>query len=203
MSFTDVTSYILTLIAITLAPGPVALMLIVRSASKDVTGALSFAIGFAIGGVIIISIVCFGLGAWLTTVPETFKYSKYLLMVYMLWLAHGVWTGDFDLTGECSNTRKPLIFTLGAGILTCFISPYMMVLFPLVLPGLLDITTIELPEFLILAVTTFTALVCGSVLIIAFAAQISRLARSPRAMRILRRFLSSILVAGGGWMAFF
>ncbi|MBX2883545.1 MAG: LysE family translocator [Granulosicoccus sp.] len=202
MSYSDTASYIVTLLAITLAPGPVALMLIVRSASNDVLGALSFGIGFAIGGVMIISVVCFGLGAWLTAVPETFEYSKYVMLAYMIWLARGVWMGGFDLEGECPSRNGTPWYSLGAGIVTCFISPYMMILFPLVLPSLLDISTIKLPQFLVLSVTTFAALIAGSILIIAFAAQIRRLFRSPRSMMILRRSLSCILVFGGGWMAF-
>ncbi len=203
MSYSDVASYIFTLIAITLAPGPVALMLIVRSASKDVLGAFTFGIGFALGGVMIISIVCMGLGATLTAAPEIFEYSKYLMMAYMLWLARGVWKGKFDLAGECPNIRSPILTTLFAGILTCFISPYMMLLFPLVLPSLMNVSTIELPEFLFLAVATFAALISGSILIIVFAAQIRRLVCSQRASIILSRCLSGILVIGGGWMAFF
>lgn len=202
MSYSDSASYFMTLIAITLAPGPVALMLVVKSASNDIWGALGFGVGFALGGLLIISAVCFGLGTWLTAVPEAFVYGKYVMMAYILWLAYGIWRGEFDLTGECDMKRLPILSSFGAGALTCFISPYMMILFPLVLPGLMDITTIELPEFLIVAMITFAALLAGAGLIIAFAAQISRLARSPRSMMILSRGLASILVFGGGWIAF-
>lgn len=202
MSYSDIASYFTTLIAITLAPGPVALVLVVRSASKDILGALGFGVGFALGGLLIISAVCFGLGTWLTAVPEAFEYGKYVMMAYILWLAYGIWRGGFDLTGECDTKRLPILSSLGAGGLTCFISPYMVILFPLVLTGLMDITAIELPQFLILAVITFATLLAGSGLIIAFAAQISRLAHSPSSMMILNRCLASILVLGGGWMAF-
>lgn len=202
MSFSDSVSYFMTLIAITLAPGPVALMLMVKSASNDILGALGFGVGFALGGLLIISAVCFGLGALLTAASEAFVYGKYVMMAYILWLAYGIWRGGFDLTGACDIKRLPILSSLGAGGLTCFISPYMMILFPLVLPGLMDITTIELPEFLIVALITFAALLAGAGLIIAFSAQISRLARSPRSMMILSRSLASILVLGGGWIAF-
>ncbi|MDC0136277.1 hypothetical protein OAI26_06395 [Sulfitobacter sp.] len=63
MNYLDMLSYFMTLIAISLAPGPVVLMLMVRAASNDVAGAVSFAVGYAIGGVAIISAVCFGLNA--------------------------------------------------------------------------------------------------------------------------------------------
>lgn len=202
MPFSDITSYFLTLIAITLAPGPVALMLIVRSASKDTWGAVGFGVGFALGGLIIISAVCFGLGTWLTAVPEIFEYGKYVMMAYILWLAYGIWKGGFDLTDDCQLKGRSLPAALGAGVITCFISPYMMILFPLVLPGLMDITTIQLPEFLFVGVITFTALFGGAVIIIMFAAQISRIARSQRSMMMLNRGLASVLTVGGGWMAF-
>jgi len=202
MSISDVASYIVTLLAITLAPGPVALMLVVRSASNDVIGALGFGIGFALGGVIIISVVCFGLGSSLNVVPEMFEYSRFLMMAYLIWLARGIWQDGFDLESEYPQQHRPVFPAMGAGMVTCFISPYMIILFPLVLPSLMDITTIELPEFLVLAVTTFAALIAGSILIIAFASQIRRLARSKESMTILRRCLSCILVFVGGWMAF-
>jgi threonine/homoserine/homoserine lactone efflux protein len=78
----------------------------------------------------------------------------------------------------------------------------MILLFPLVLPSLVDIATLGLTQFLIVAVLTFTALFLGAGLLVAFAAQISRLARSPRSMMILNRCLAGILVLGGGWIAF-
>jgi len=177
-------------------------MLIVRSASRDGLGALGFAAGYALGGVVIISLVCFGFGTWLTAAPEVFDYSKYVMMAYILWLAYGVWKGGFDLAGESTTTPRPLLCSCGAGMLTCFISPYMMILFPLVLPSLTDISTIALPEFLMLIMVTFISLIFGAVLIIVFAAQINRLVRSPRTAKIMNRSLASILVFGGGWMAF-
>jgi threonine/homoserine/homoserine lactone efflux protein len=81
MTAPDFVSYFLALVAISLAPGPVALMLMVRSASNDMRGAMAFRIGFALGGILIISAVCFGLSAWLTAVPEVFEYSKYVFVI--------------------------------------------------------------------------------------------------------------------------
>lgn len=47
MDGTDYFSYSLTLIAITLAPGSVVLMLMVRAATNDTRGALGFGVGYA------------------------------------------------------------------------------------------------------------------------------------------------------------
>lgn len=201
MSYSDAISYFVALIAITLAPGPVALLLIVRSASRDVAGAIGFGVGFALGGLMIITAVCFGLGTWMQDVPEFFVYSKYVMMAYILWLAYGIWNGGFDLSGECRTVNRSMLSALGAGVVTCFLSPYMMILFPLVLPEMMDITTIQLPQFAIVAALTFVSLVTGAGLIIVFAAQIHRMARSPRSMTILNRSLAGALAIGCGWLA--
>lgn len=202
MNISDYTSYFLTLIAIALAPGPVVLMLMVRAATNDMLGALGFGIGFAIGGLAIITAVCFGLSTWLTAVPEVLEYSKYVMMAYILWLARGIWKGGFDMNGTCEIEKRGVLPSVGAGIATCIISPYMMILFPLVLPGMMDITTIEMPDFLIIALVTFLALVAGAAIIVGFAAQLGRLVRSPRHAGTVNRSLASLLVVGGGWMAF-
>lgn len=88
-----------------------------------------------------------------------------------------------------------------AGFVTCLISPYYMILLPLVLPEMMDITIIEIPEFLIIAVTTFMALSTGPALVVGFASQLRRLARSARSTHIMNNTLATILVVGGGWMA--
>lgn len=201
MQFADASSYFITLIAITLAPGPVALVLVARSASRDVFGALSFGLGFAAGGLLIITAVCFGLAAWLTAVPEVFVYSKYVMLAFILWMAVGIWRGGFDLSVDGETKRARLLPSFGTGIATCFLSPYVVLLFPLVLPEMMDITRIEMPQFLIIALVTFAALMAGVALIVGFAAQLCHLARSPRAMMILNRGLAGLLAVGGGWMA--
>ena len=200
MSAADTLSYFITLVAIAVAPGPVVLMLMVRSAGNDVRGAAGFGFGFAMGGVLIISAVCFGLSAWLTAVPEVFEYSKYVMIAYILWLARSIWQGGFDMNADCDAKPRSLLSSATAGLMTCFISPYMMILFPLVLPEMMNITLIEMPDFLIIALTTFAALAAGACLIVAFAAQLRRLARSARSMLIMNRSLASVLVAGGSWM---
>ena len=200
MSLPDIFSYFVTLVAIAVAPGPVVLMLMVRSASKDTRGAAGFGFGFAVGGVLIITAVCFGLSAWLTAVPEVFEYSKYVMIVYILWLARGIWKGGFDMNVDCDARQTSVMSAMGAGLLTCFISPYMMILFPLVLPEMMNISLIQMPDFLIIALATFAALATGAGVIVGFAAQLAKLARSERSMAIMNRSLASLLVLGGGWM---
>lgn len=201
MSGFELMSYFVTLVTIAIAPGPVVLMLIVRAASNDIKGAVGFGIGFAMGGVAIITAVCFGMAAWLTAVPEIFEYSKYVLMAYLVWMARGIWKGGFDLNGHSTERRSTVAAAFGTGLMTCMISPYMMILFPLILPEMMNVTEIQMPGFLIICLTTFAALAAGAALVVVFAAQLRRIANSPRASRIMNRSLAVVLVGLGGGMA--
>jgi len=202
MSYTDTLSYFLTVFVLAIAPGPVVLMLIVRSASNDTRGAFGFGLGYAIGGVIIISAVCFGLGTWLTSVPEVFDYTKYVMMAYILWVAYDIWKGGVDLAEKDADVATSKGSPVLAGIATCFISPYIAIMLPLSLPEVMNITVIALPDFLIIALITFGSLALAAALVIVFAAQLRRLTRSDGGRLFMSRGLSALLVCGGGTMVF-
>ncbi|MEO0357405.1 MAG: LysE family transporter [Pseudomonadota bacterium] len=202
MNNADILSYSFTLFIIAIAPGPCILVLLVRAASNDLKGAVGFGIGYSVGGVAIITAVCYGLATWLSTSPEVFNYSKYVMLAYILFLAHGIWKGGFDLNknGDCKKSTFTSAMT--AGLFTCFISPYMMILFPLVLPEMADITTIKMPDFLLIALSTFLSIFAAAAVVVIFAAQVRRLIRSDIAAKRMNKTLASLLVIGGSVMAF-
>lgn len=200
MTFADSLSYFITLVAIAVAPGPMLLLLITRAASNDVKGAIGFAFGAALGSLSIVTAVCFGLSVWLSEVPEILAYSKYVMLAYIFWIARDIYKGGFDMNGEIKQARSGFGLAVVAGFTTCILSPYMLVLFPLVLPEVMDITVIKMPDFLIITLTTFTAEACAALLIVLLAAQLKRLAKSERSMLVMNRSLASLLVFGGGWM---
>jgi threonine/homoserine/homoserine lactone efflux protein len=201
MSFVDLFSYFVTLAAIAVAPGPMLLLLLTRAASNDAKGAFAFALGAAFGSLLIMTAVCFGLSAWLNSVPELLSYSKYIMLGYILWIARDIWAGGFDMTRKVVPQRSGFWLAIVAGFVTCILSPYMLVLFPLVLPEVLDITVIKMPEYLIIAFATFAAEASAAVLVICLASQLRRAVKSTRSMSILNRSLAVLLVSGGGWMA--
>lgn len=201
MAILDLFSFFVTIVALALAPGPAVLLIMVRAASDDIVGAIWFGIGVAFGGVLIVAVVCYGLSSWMTVAPEVFDYSKYVMMAYILWMAWSVWNGGFDMSSDRDTTSRSARSALVGGFVTCFLSPYYMIILPLMLPEIADIQVIEMPDFLILALTTFLALFAGAALVAGFASQLRRLARSARSMKIMNRSLAVVLVFGGGWMA--
>lgn len=202
MSYADTFSYYIALITIAIAPGPMLLLLMTRAASNDVKGAVGFALGAALGSLTIITAVCLGLSVWLTEIPEILAYSKYVLLAYIVWIARDIWNGGFDMTSAVSPKRSGFYLAVGAGFTTCILSPYMLVLFPLVLPEVMDITSVQMPQFLIITFTTFMAEATAAALIVGLAVPLRRLTRSQRGHLLMNRGLSVILVCGGGTMVF-
>lgn len=201
MSLFDIASYYLTLVTIAIAPGPMLLLLMTRAASNDVKGAIGFAVGAACGSLAIISVICVGLSAWLTEFPAALKYSKYLMLAYILWIARDMWKSGFDMTSAQTPRRGGVALSIVAGFTTCVLSPYMLVLFPLVLPEIMDMTQIVMPDYLLITGTTFLAEATAAALMIGLAAQLRRLTRTARGAMILNRGLAATLLMGGGWMA--
>lgn len=201
MTFADTFSYYITLITIAVAPGPMLLLLMTRAASNDIKGAVGFALGAAFGSLTIITAVCFGLSVWLTEVPAVLAYSKYVMLAYIFYIAWDIWQGGFDMNGTVQARRSGFGLAVVAGFTTCILSPYMLVLFPLVLPEVMNITTVRMPDFLIITFTTFLAEATAAALIVGLAAQLRRLIQTRRAVQVMNRSLAFVLLAGGSWMA--
>jgi len=201
MSLIDLVSYFTALIAIAVAPGPMLLLLMTRAASNDIKGAIGFSLGAACGSIAIIALVCFGLSVWMAEVPAILDYSKYVMLAYILWIARDMWRSRADMTSEVTPQRSSFGLAILAGFTTCILSPYMLILFPLLLPEVINITAIKMPDFFIISATTFLAEATAALLVVALASQLRRLTRSPRSVMIMNRSLATILVLGGGWMA--
>ena len=200
MPLLDLLSFFVTVLVLALAPGPAVLLIMVRAASNDIAGAIWFGIGVGFGGIVIIAAVCFGLSAWFSSSPEVFVYSKYFMLAYISWIAWTVWKGGFDMSADCETAPRSVRSAMMAGFITCFLSPYYMIILPLMLPEIVDIRVVEMPEFLGLAATTFLAMFGGAAIVAVFAAQLRRLARSARSMKIMHRSLAVVLMLCGGWM---
>ncbi|WP_159453161.1 LysE family translocator [Pseudooctadecabacter jejudonensis] len=195
------TTYFFTLVALLLAPGQVMLLTVIRAAGGDVRGALVFTMGAATGSVLIVSAVCWGMSLISAENAGFMAYSKYVMIGYIAWIAYGMWTRGVDVAGAAAP-QSGLVTSYMAGLITNMTSPYMMILFPLVIPEVLDITVIEMPDFLIVVLTTLGAEVLSAAVLVGLALQMRRLIRSARATRVFNRSLAGCLMAGGTAMAF-
>lgn len=200
MLVSDATLYVTTLIAITMAPGPLILMLMVRAAGNDTKGALGFGLGVAAGDVLVILLICLGLGAWLNASPMIEQLGKFALLGYLGWLAVQIWHGKFDLSGADETPRKGACASFLAGAGTCLISPQTLALYTLMLPRLMDVEAAGPTEFFNVTVLTFAALAACFGLVICGAKKLRGFLGSAANVTLVNRTLSCTLAAAGVWM---
>ena len=67
MIFADATAYVLTLVALTLAPGPLVLLMVAHADGNDMRGAIGF-------------------GVWLQSAPEIREFGRIAMLIHIGWL---------------------------------------------------------------------------------------------------------------------
>ncbi|MEM9581520.1 MAG: LysE family translocator [Pseudomonadota bacterium] len=200
MLFSDATAYALSLITLTLAPGPLVLLLMVRAAGNDRRGAIGFGLGVAAGDILVIAAICLGFGTWLQSAPGLYEFGKVAMLLYVGWLAWGIWKGGFDIGDAASRKSGGVFSAFFAGCTTCIISPQTIVLYTLFLPRLVNVAEIDLALFALISAITFGALAACFAIVIAFAAKLRDLAHNPIHVVTVNRSLATVLCGAGVWM---
>lgn len=176
MEATALLTYVATLGALTLAPGPLVAVLAARSASQDRAGACALAIGMCVGDVLVILAICAGLGFWLQAHPEIFTVAKYAGVGLLLWMAFRMWSASAPIdhpAPACGIISSALV-----GFAVCLSSPQTVVMYLVLLPRVIDLAVVRAQETLMLIAATIMALLGVFLLVIFFADVMQKLLRS-------------------------
>lgn len=200
MQLNDLAAYTSILVALTLAPGPMIAVTISRSLSKDVTGALAFILGVAAGDLLIIVMICGGLGTWLQSVPAMFAIAKFASLLYLLHIAYGLWFSS-EREIACRGSHEPLVFSdVIAGMTTCVVSPQTTLIYLMLLPGLVDITNVSKAMIGFIASYTFVVITLSFTAVILLAYRLNTYRGSPHHKLFLNRILSLVICLSGIWI---
>lgn len=184
-------TYMATLGALTLAPGPLVAVLVARSSSQDRAGACALAIGMCVGDVLVILAICAGLGFWLQAHPEIFTVGKYAGVGLLLWMAFRMWSASAAPAAHpapaCGIISSALV-----GLALCLSSPQTVVMYLVLLPRVIDLTGVRAQETLMLIAATILALL-GVFLLVIFCADLTQ--------RLLRSSVGVVLWARGTALA--
>ncbi len=196
----DLIAYSGILIFTTLTPGPLMAVIVSKALGNDVSGAVSFGVGIAICDVLIIILICAGLGLWMQSMPVLFTFAKYVTMVYLLWVAYKMWFSSAKVQVKVDTGFSGRIFTIIAGIFTCIISPQTIGLYLLILPLVIDIKIAGPMSIIILATITFVSLALCFTIILSMAGQFRNLMCSTDRSRLINRTLAVAITASGCWL---
>lgn len=200
MQTAELIAYVSMLLSMTIAPGPCMAILIARTLMKDVKGALAFNMGVALAQLAFFILVCAGLGLWIQSVPTLFVVGKCAAVLYLLWLAYTMWTHKEKSKTEEKPKRTGIISSGVAGFTTGAIAPHYLLLFLLILPQILDMSTVEASAAGLLAILTFAIVFSTYAAVIFITHRCGQLIKPSNGSTWLNRGLAVAVAASGGWM---
>ncbi|MCL7942288.1 LysE family translocator [Halomonas sp. ATCH28] len=199
MELTALVTYMITLAALTLAPGPLVAVLAARSASRDRRGACAIAIGICSGDILVILTICAGLGYWLQAHPEVLTFAKYAGVGFLLWMAVRMWFQS-EVTTDHSLPVAGSAASFLTGLAICLGSPQTVVMYLILLPRVADLTMVRLQDAIFLIFATFGTLFGVFLLIILLAETMQRVLYSSNAACLWARGMSLTVALSALWI---
>ena len=185
----NLVAFVLVAIPIILVPGPSVLFVIGRSLSLGRIGGLLSVVGNAIGGLVVVVAVAFGVGILIAQSLVVFTIVKIAGAGYLIYL--GIQAirhrrQHADAATATPPTRSKLRI-LTQGFLVCVSNPKTIVFFIAVLPQFVDYGAGGIPAQLLLLGTLFIVIALLTDSVWALVAGVARdwFARSPRRIEAL------------------
>ncbi|TMV95017.1 LysE family translocator [Thioclava sp. BHET1] len=194
-------SYVAIYAAISLMPGPSVVMVSLTALRHGRRAAVLCVLGDVLGGVVIMVLAYFGLGAILATSAVAYGVLKwggiaYLAVLGLLQLREAA-RGSVAPATEHPTSRTGL----RAGFLTGVLNPKAILFYMAFFAQFIDASSPALPQFLILALSSsmVVALVLSGYAFLA--ARLAGALRAPRALRWISLGSGTALLGTSAWMA--
>lgn len=175
------------------SPGPTIAALVARVLGRGVSGAPSFCLGLLISDILWLTGAVLGLAVLAETFHLLFLVIKYLGAGYLLYLGWKMWTAPaLPLTDVAPIKGEGIRLFLG-GIAVGSGNPKTMLFYLALLPTVLPLEAITLPDYALLVGTQ--VVVYGAILVsyVVLAARARRAFASARAMKVVNRVTGGVM----------
>ncbi|SMO97556.1 Threonine/homoserine/homoserine lactone efflux protein [Thalassovita litoralis] len=196
----DIFAYFFMLFTLTLVPGPLNTIMMARTLAGDTSGAIFFGLGIALGDVIVIFLVVFGLGTWLEARPMFFNFSQAIAIAYILWLSWCIYNKGMQPDESNDPVQTGRVGDVAAGLLTCVMSPQTLLLYLVLLPALIDLSAVDAPALATVMAATFSALAAAFLTVIVLAGWLRPLLMQGRHLGVVNRCLACLVATSGVWI---
>jgi threonine/homoserine/homoserine lactone efflux protein len=181
-------------------PGPGVTALVARALGSGFRSSLFMAFGLLLGDLIYLTAVVLGLALVAQTFGTVFLIVKWLGVAYLAWLAWTFWTtGITPETVEAKKGAGGFMSSFLAGLTVTLGNPKTMIFYLALTPTLVDLRTITLSDYAVLAAVTVAVLLVVLVPYLVLAAKARSLLKAPRALKALNRIAAAFM--GGAAVA--
>ncbi|TXR51112.1 LysE family translocator [Phyllobacterium endophyticum] len=175
-------------------PGPGVTALVARALGSGFRSSLFMSLGLILGDLTYLTAVVLGLAMVAHTFGTVFLVIKWAGVAYLAYLAWGFWTSGISAEKiEAKKSRGGAISSIVAGLAVTLGNPKTMLFYIALTPTLVDLQTITLGDYSILAALTVLVLLVVLVPYLALAAKARGLLASPQALKRLNRTAAAFM----------
>ncbi len=196
-------AFVATYTVISIIPGPSVLVITGVALSRGTKAAFQCVAGELVGGVVLVALSLFGVGAILAASSELFQIVKWAGVVYMAYLGISqiIQARREDITIQLEETSFSGISSFRAGFFTAILNPKAIMFYVAFLSQFLDPTANIYTQFAIVVVTStvIVGVVLGGYALLA--AQARKFFQSPQSRRRFGYTGGGFLIGGSAFMA--
>lgn len=197
-------TYLVATIILSVSPGPGVFSSISSGLHHGFRLGLWNGVGMQAANFLMVIVVSLGLGAILLASETLFTAVKWAGVAYLLYLGIATWrapAGGFQVDRDDRETTARGVFMRGFWVNAT--NPKGIIFFAAILPQFIDVARPQLPQYAILAATTFVVDLLVMLAYTALAARVLRLMRDPSKLRWVNRTLGGAFIAAGVALAGF
>ena len=198
ITFTEALLYAGAMVILFLTPGPVWVALMARSLSHGMRGALPLALGVVIGDFTWPFIALLSIQELSGLYAEMLVWLRYSAAgIFWLIGAHLIRTASRPISKQNKLTRPGFVAGFLAGLLVIIGNPKAVLFYMGVLPGFFDLSSITLPDIIVIALISSLLPFTGNLLLAAWLGHIKNVLSSPKALTRLNHASGVLLIIVG------
>lgn len=193
MTLTALLTYAAALGVAAAIPGPGVTALVARALGSGFRPAFAMSFGLVLGDLAYLTAVVLGLAFIAQTFGMVFLVIKWLGIAYLAYLAWKFWTAGIMPETIEAKRKTGLVSNFLGGFALTIGNPKTMIFYIAIMPTVVDLSTITLVDYGVLALVTIVVLLIVLVPYLALAAKARGLLKSPRGLRLLSRGAAACL----------
>lgn len=194
-------AYLLTAVVFSLAPGSGTVNSISNGISYGTRHSLGAIVGLQIGLACHIALVGVGIGALVAQSALAFTVIKWVGAAYLVWLGFQKWRDNAPLAATSAAPELSQLALLRKAVLINLTNPKSIVFLVALFPQFIDPAREQLPQLLVLGLTTVTIDAMVMLGYTVLAAQLGRYIRSPSIMSRMNKLFGSMFMGCGMLLA--
>lgn len=194
-------AYLVTAVVFSFAPGSGTVNSISNGMVYGARKSMASILGLQAGMAVHIVLVGVGLGTLVAQSEMAFAVIKWIGVAYLVWLGVQKWReqGALDLNEVNQNVSSGSLFK--RAVFINLTNPKTIVFLVALFPQFIDPSLPQLPQLLVLGVTTLVIDMLVMVFYVSLAAKMSRFIRSDKMMSVLNRVFGSMFIGCGALLA--